>query len=93
MLLYTLNTVDYIKVQYSTVMYHSVGFAGFPLSRAELSKAEQFQWMDRGCLLAVQGAGMFGEDYQVFTPDGRAVGQVLVLGPMDAAAGGKQGQL
>ncbi|XP_063328285.1 SRC kinase signaling inhibitor 1 isoform X2 [Pelmatolapia mariae] len=30
---------------------------------------------------------MFGEDYQVFTPDGRAVGQVLVLGPMDAVGG------
>ncbi|XP_026020214.1 SRC kinase signaling inhibitor 1 isoform X9 [Astatotilapia calliptera] len=43
--------------------------------------------MDRGCLLADQGEGMFGEDYQVFTPDGRAVGQVLVLGPMDAVGG------
>lgn len=49
--------------------------------------------MDRGCLLADQGEGMFGEDYQVFTPDGRAVGQVLVLGPMDAVGGGKRVQL
>lgn len=49
--------------------------------------------MDRGCLLAVQGEGMFGEDYQVFIPDGRAVGQVLVLGRRDPAAGGKQGSI
>lgn len=47
--------------------------------------------MDRGCLLAVQGEGMFGEDYQVFLSDGRPVGQVLVLGHSDPAAGGKQG--
>lgn len=30
--LYTLNTEDYIKVQYSTVMHHSVDLTGFPLS-------------------------------------------------------------
>jgi len=34
---------------------------------------------------------MFGEDYQVFLPDGRAVGQVLVLGRGERAAGGKRG--
>lgn len=44
-------------------------------------------------MLADQGEGMFGEDYQVFTPDGQAVGQVLVLGPMDAVGGGKRVQL
>ncbi|XP_070704337.1 SRC kinase signaling inhibitor 1 [Pempheris klunzingeri] len=48
--------------------------------------------MDRGCLLAVQGGeGMFGEDYQVFIPDGPAVGQVLVLGRRDPAAGANAG--
>lgn len=46
--------------------------------------------MDRGCLLAVQGEAMFGEDYQVFVCDGRAVGQVLMLGRGDPDAGGKQ---
>lgn len=46
--------------------------------------------MDRGCLLAVQGEGAFGEDYQVFVSDGRAVGQVWVLGCRDPAAGGKR---
>lgn len=45
--------------------------------------------MDRGCLLAVQGEGVCGEDYQVFVSDGRALGQVLVLGRGDPAAGGK----
>lgn len=49
--------------------------------------------MDRGCLLAVQGEGMFGEDYQVFISDGPAVGQVLVLGRRDPAEGGKQGSI
>lgn len=49
--------------------------------------------MDRGCLLAVQGEGMFGEDYQVFLSDGRAVGQVLVLEHRDPAEGGKQGSI
>lgn len=49
--------------------------------------------MDRGCLLAVQGEGMFGEDYQVFVSDGPAVGQVLVLGRRDPAAGGKRGSI
>ena len=48
--------------------------------------------MDRGCLLAVQGEGMFGEDYQVFVSDGRAVGQVLLLESRDPAAGGKHVQ-
>lgn len=49
--------------------------------------------MDRGCLLAVQGEGMFDEDYQVFLSDGRAVGQVLLLGHRLPAAGGKQGSI
>ncbi|XP_051243127.1 SRC kinase signaling inhibitor 1 isoform X6 [Dicentrarchus labrax] len=34
---------------------------------------------------------MFGEDYQVFISDGRAVGQVLVLGRRDPAAGANAG--
>lgn len=45
---------------------------------------------DRGCLLAVQGEGMIGEDYQVYISDGPALGQVLVLGCGDPTAGGKQ---
>lgn len=45
--------------------------------------------MERGCLLAVQGEGLFGEDYQVFISDAQAVGQVLVLGRDEAAAGGE----
>lgn len=50
--------------------------------------------MDRGCLLAVQGEEeMFGEeDHQVLLSDGRAVGQVLVLGRRRLAAGGKRVQ-
>lgn len=59
---------------------------------AEPNKAVQVERMDGGCLLAVQGEGMFGEDYQVFISDGRAVGQVLVLGRRDPAAGGKRVQ-
>lgn len=65
-------------------MHHSV-------SRAELSKAMQVERMDRECLLAEQGEGMFGEDFQVFISDGRAVGQVLVRGHRDLAEGGNQG--
>ncbi|XP_053708730.1 SRC kinase signaling inhibitor 1 isoform X4 [Synchiropus splendidus] len=40
--------------------------------------------MDQGCLLAVEGEGLFGEDYQVFISDGESVSQVLVLGCKDA---------
>lgn len=47
--------------------------------------------MDRGCFLAAQDERMIGEDYQVFLSDGRAFGQVLVLGCSDPTAGGKQG--
>ncbi|CAB1453703.1 unnamed protein product [Pleuronectes platessa] len=36
----------------------------------------------------MQGEEMFDDDYQVFLPDGRAVGQVLVLGRGHPAAGG-----
>lgn len=36
---------------------------------------------------------MIGEDYQVFLSDGRALGQVLVLGCGDPTAGGKQGAI
>ncbi|KAJ4932195.1 hypothetical protein JOQ06_010620, partial [Pogonophryne albipinna] len=63
-------------------MLYSVGCRG-----SELSEAAQAERMDQGCLLGVQGEGMYGEDYQVFLPDGRAVGQVLVLGPLDPDAG------
>lgn len=49
--------------------------------------------MDRGCFLAAQDERMIGEDYQVFLSDGRAFGQVLVLGCSDPTAGGKQGGL
>ncbi|KAK1878220.1 Acyl-CoA ligase M9, partial [Dissostichus eleginoides] len=63
-------------------MLYSVGGRG-----SELSEAAQAERMDQGCLLGVQGEGMYGEDYQVFLPDGRAVGQVLVLGPLDPDAG------
>lgn len=48
--------------------------------------------MERGCLLAAQGEGVFGEDYQVFVSDGRAMGQVWVLGRREPAAGGKRVQ-
>lgn len=49
--------------------------------------------MDRGCLLAVQGEGIVGEDYRVFIADGEAVSQVLVLGRRDPDVGGKRIQL
>lgn len=49
--------------------------------------------MDTGGFLGVQGEGMFGDDYQVFLPDGRPVGQVWVLGCSDGAAAGKAVQL
>jgi len=69
-------------------MLYSVGCRG-----SEPSEATQAERMDQGCLLGVQGEGIYGEDYQVFLPDGRAVGQVLVLGPLDPDAGGKQGSI
>ena len=69
-------------------MHHWVGRGGLSvLSRVKL----QVEWMDRGCLLAVPGEGMFDEDYQVFISDGRGVNQVLVLGCRDPAAEGKHG--
>jgi len=48
--------------------------------------------VDRGCWLGVVGEEMFGEDYQVFLPDGWPLGQMLVLECRDPAAGGKQVQ-
>lgn len=59
--------------------------------RAELRQAVQVDEMDAGCLLAAQGEGVMGEDYQVFLSDGRALGQVWVLqGCRDPAAEGKR---
>lgn len=47
--------------------------------------------MDGGCLLAAQGEGVMGDDYQVLLSDGRALGQVWVLqGCRDPAAEGKR---
>lgn len=87
MVLYSFNTVDYSRVQHCDASLSRL----WRFCCAELSKAVQVQRTDRGYMLAVQGEGMFGEDYQVFISDGRAVGQVLVLGRRDPAAGGKQG--
>lgn len=56
---------------------------------AEPGEAAQVEQMDRGCLLAVQGEGIVGEDYRVFIADGQAVSQVLVLGRRDPDVGGK----